>query len=554
VEQGDSLGIELCLWNVGQQQAPSVTGVLSSADGAVSVALSTQVYGDIPPDGKVTNPADYLVAVAGGTADGHIVPFQLAVTSGDSIWTRQFSMTVHSPVLSYVSLQVDDSGGNNNNRVDAGETAELSVTVENGGSGWAANVTASLQSLDPYLQITQSSSGYADFAPGGSGTNQTAFEVYADPSTPGGQLAAVELTMDADGPYSVVLSFNVLIGQKPILVVDDDDGEAHETAFTSVLTGHGFSYDTWDVSATGAPDLADLDVYRVVIWTTGDDRGNPGTLEDTDQTALRLYLDGGGSLWLSSQELIKDTGVNWFVQNYLHVIGYEPDMGVTAVEGVSGDPIADALTGTLTYPTGLGNFSDDLLPDMSAATVFRNTAYTGSPGGMMNAGGVRYAGTYRVLYQAVPYEAFPTAAADAYLSCALEWLAPERFDATPPEGVVDLTAELFGGGAVRLAWSEPWDNTGVTTYRVYRGTDVGFAVGAGSLLAVVPGFETYIDWTGAGDPAQNYVYVVTALDVRGNESVVSNMVGEFDWETGDGAVASPRGDETPAGDLEGSAR
>jgi hypothetical protein len=26
--------------------------------------------------------------------------------------------------------------------------------------------------------------------------------------------------------------------------------------------------------------------------------------------------------------------------------------------------------------------------------------------------------------------------------------------------------------------------------------------------------------------------VVTALDVRGNESVVSNMVGEFDWTTG----------------------
>ena len=162
-------------------------------------------------------------------------------------------------------------------------------------------------------------------------------------------------------------------------------------------------------------------------------------------------------------------------------------------------------------------------------TVFTNTAYTGSPGAMMNTGGVRYAGTYRVLYQAVPYEAFPAMAASAYLKSALEWLAPDRFDTTPPEGVGDLSAGLFGSGAVRLVWSEPWDNTGVTTYRVYRGTEVGFAVGGGSLLAEVPGFETYTDWGGAGDPGENHVYVVTALDVRGNESVVSNMVGEFDW-------------------------
>jgi hypothetical protein len=280
-----------------------------------------------------------------------------------------------------------------------------------------------------------------------------------------------------------------------------------------------------------------LDVYRLVIWTTGDDHGTPGTLEDVDQTALRMYLDGGGSLWLSGEDVIKDIGVNWFVQNYLHVSGYESDVGVTAVAGVVGDPIAGGLTMGLTYPTGLTNLSDDLLPGMGGVGAFVSTAYTGSGGGMMNVCGVRYAGGYRVLYQSVPYEAFPPMAGTTYMKRALEWLAPELFDVTPPGAVVDLAAGVVGSG-VRLTWGQPWDNVGVVKYRVYRGDEVGFEAGVGTLVAE-PTFRVYTDWGGAGDPGVNHYYVVTALDGNDNESAVSNMVAEFDYEIGDAAVAVP---------------
>jgi fibronectin type 3 domain-containing protein len=86
---------------------------------------------------------------------------------------------------------------------------------------------------------------------------------------------------------------------------------------------------------------------------------------------------------------------------------------------------------------------------------------------------------------------------------------------------------------VRLTWGQPWDNVGVVKYRVYRGDEAGFEVGVGSMVAE-PTFPVYTDWGGAGDPGVNHYYVVTALDANGNESAVSNMVGEFDWSTESG--------------------
>lgn len=74
-----------------------------------------------------------------------------------------------------------------------------------------------------------------------------------------------------------------------------------------------------------------------------------------------------------------------------------------------------------------------------------------------------------------------------------------------------------------------WDNTGATSYEVWRGTYAYFEPGDGfSSLRTTTGSIAYTDTGAAGNPATNYYYIIVAKDAQGELSATSNRVGEFD--------------------------
>ncbi len=92
-----------------------------------------------------------------------------------------------------------------------------------------------------------------------------------------------------------------------------------------------------------------------------------------------------------------------------------------------------------------------------------------------------------------------------------------------------LTAHREGSTGVRLQWSPV---SGVSKYRVYRGTDPYFEPdpwGESNLLAE-PVSATCTDPTGTGNPTTNYYYVVRAYRACW-ESTNSARVGAFDFAT-----------------------
>jgi hypothetical protein len=102
-------------------------------------------------------------------------------------------------------------------------------------------------------------------------------------------------------------------------------------------------------------------------------------------------------------------------------------------------------------------------------------------------------------------------------------------DSTPPEAIDDVTAAVESGakvtsGDIRLTWSEPYDDMGVTRYVVYRSTS---ASSPGDSLAGTLD-TTFADVGAAGTVGTNYFYTVKAVDLAGNWSEESNRVGEFD--------------------------
>lgn len=134
-----------------------------------------------------------------------------------------------------------------------------------------------------------------------------------------------------------------------IALIDDDNGRylsQVEDYYLGTLDGLGVPYDYYDAGLFGSPSLAYLQAHSLVIWFTGSDFST--TLSPEDENNLIQFLNGGGKLFLSSQDYIWDLRLDsrypsTFLRSYLHALGEIEDTGVNFLAGVTGNYIGDAI-------------------------------------------------------------------------------------------------------------------------------------------------------------------------------------------------------------------
>jgi uncharacterized repeat protein (TIGR01451 family) len=78
----------------------------------------------------------------------------------------------------------------------------------------------------------------------------------------------------------------------------------YESFYSGVLLKEHLQFEPWHVFSAGTPPLEVLNQYPVVLWYTGDARY--GTLNISEQGVLRSYLQAGGALLLSGQNIAED--------------------------------------------------------------------------------------------------------------------------------------------------------------------------------------------------------------------------------------------------------
>jgi hypothetical protein len=187
------------------------------------------------------------------------------------------------------------------------------------------------------------------------------------------------------------------------LFVDDDLGENYDLYFRNALDANGYTYDVWDVSPEGSPSASDLVSYRIIIWNTGADYVT--TLSSFDQAQLSEYMDNGGNLFLSSEEVLYQLGGTAFTLNYLHVTEHTDDVGSLSAAGIEDDPVSDGMSLELNpvysyFGRFYFDFSDEIIPDVYSTAIFLN--------GYGNTSGLRYPAAgpenYRLVFLAFPFE------------------------------------------------------------------------------------------------------------------------------------------------------
>lgn len=305
------------------------------------------------------------------------------------------------------------------------------------------------------------------------------------------------LIQSADGAGNVATANNdganytfVGVATPTVLLVDDYD-TAWETAngytaipdsvYTNVLNAAGISYGFWKVNARGGPQLADLQPYPIVIWRTTDDAVNYGydadglpdptatnnTLNAQQQFMLQSYLNGGGSFFMASMEILSHLGNVSFRRNALQVTGFtqntsligvcsdcDEDHGVPAFFGApdslaGGMYVTNDYSGYPSYDLGADaggmygpDFSDTFTPSSDATAITFESA-SGRPCGMSYPKtGVDSPG--RVVFLSFPFDAVPTNGAApnnavALLQNIVKFLAP----GVNGNGVITLDQSVY---------------------------------------------------------------------------------------------------------------
>ena len=221
VEYAESFLLNVNAINNGNAPADGVDGMLSSDDSYLTINDDYHFFGAIDTAEVVAGPGAYALAVADNTPDQHNITCRVHFTDSESgSWNSDINITVNAPQITCGSLSVnDEASGNNNSRLDAGETADFLIPTSNSGHAEAANVVAQLSTDNPYLAINTSSVELGTLVI--DQTKTATFNVSASASTPAGEQATLYYTATC-GAYTFPDTFYVNIGDLPSYPMSDN--------------------------------------------------------------------------------------------------------------------------------------------------------------------------------------------------------------------------------------------------------------------------------------------------------------------------------------------
>jgi hypothetical protein len=380
-DYGENITLDMTLQNMGSSTANGVVATLSTADAYVTITDNTQSFGNIAAGASSTQNNAYAFTVANNAPDGHVVSFTVTVTgTADLTWESYFTVTLHAPVLGYDSYAISDPAGNNNGKLDPGETVGLQVTVENSGSSQASSVVGTLVCSDPYITINTNNLSYGNIAGGGSA--QQSFSITASASTPAGHLANFTINVSAALGVTGSGDFSIVIGQIPVLIIDLDANNNSGPSMQTAIQNNGVAVSYM----TSFP--ADLNLYASAFVCLGI-YANNHVLTSAEGTTLAAYLNNGGRLYMEG-------GDTWY---------YDPQTAVHPMFNIDGvaDGTSDLTnqlgqTGTFTAGMTFGyggenSWIDHINPVTPAYSIFKNQSPVYGTGVAYDAGTYKTIGT-----------------------------------------------------------------------------------------------------------------------------------------------------------------
>ncbi|MBT6994518.1 MAG: hypothetical protein HN952_06135, partial [Candidatus Cloacimonetes bacterium] len=187
---GETIGMTLSLNNIGNESATNVNVTASATDGYLVFTDDSANYGTIAIDATEVVPNGFAFVISENVEDGYVSTIHVVITAGTETWEYDTSVTLYAPVLEIGNVLVDDD----NNQLDAGDTAELLVNIHNNSEGASAyDLVATLSINSEFITINSANDNIGSISPNGMET------------------LSFTVSVSEDAPIGTVANFSVLI-------------------------------------------------------------------------------------------------------------------------------------------------------------------------------------------------------------------------------------------------------------------------------------------------------------------------------------------------------
>jgi subtilisin family serine protease len=546
-------------WSGTSMAAPHMAGVaalMKQANPSMDVELMKQLVGQTAVDlgdpgmdnnygwGRVNAFAAVTAALAGvGTLEGTVYSSAGPPVDNAKILIVETGQRVYSDVTGHYTMQVVAGDvtlevsrfGYETQTIPVTIVADMTTTqdvtlaqlpsgnvagyVTDGetGMGIAADITVKLAGEAVVWSSTDPSTGAYDITLP-VGTYDLVFApVFPYPHTTRTGIVIME---------AMTTPLDISLDAAKVLIVDDDGGAGYEVYYEAAVAAAGRSF----LTVTGAPTAEQMAEFESVVWLTGNDYTT--TLSAADQVALAAYLDAGGRLFLSGQDIGYDIHTEPFYADYLHAAYVQDNVGLRGCLGVPTSPVGAGFAFEIQGGTGAGNqgypseidplypalpafvYDEAVLPsgmvanDMSKGSVDPMAIQsTGTAGLTVDTGG------YKIVYFAFGFEAIATETdRTAVMARVLDWLLGYPEIAHTPLGDTENTSDPY---RVAAAITSAYFDLDLSSFAVVYDAGAGDVVLPMTPTGIPDEYEAFI-------PAQpvdtEVAYYITASDVAGHTS------------------------------------
>lgn len=206
--------------NLGNNPAENVVVTLTLNDPYITFLDNTEAYPSIPSQQTVTVENGFKVKIANNVPNGYEKMVTSTATNGTDTWVSYFNLLCRAPQLAAGTIDIDDSEhGNNNGRLDPGDTAIIRIPTTNAGLSAANNVLASISVSSGLITLVNNTFDLGTINPLNSPAAE--FEVIVSEQTPPGLSVNIDFNA-VSGAYSVDRTYVVQAG---LLVEDWETGD-----------------------------------------------------------------------------------------------------------------------------------------------------------------------------------------------------------------------------------------------------------------------------------------------------------------------------------------
>lgn len=215
IDYGENVVFDVTLKNVGNEDSNTATATLTTDSEYVTFVNNIAQVDAVPANQTLVIEDAFEFTVADDIPDNTNITFMLSINDGgDEDWVSYMAVKAYAPELIAGRMVIDDYEGDQNGRLDPGETANITIDFENKGMSDAFEAIATIASANTEITVNTASVEVGQIVAQNTGT--ALFNITVDAAAEIGTLVTLNFNLEA-GNYNVQKQFGTKIG----LIIED---------------------------------------------------------------------------------------------------------------------------------------------------------------------------------------------------------------------------------------------------------------------------------------------------------------------------------------------